>query len=90
MELFTLYYGRKKAKMRPIMTDSFKKCDNYMKARQNNVVGFHEILPAKKGESAWKQKSTTVGGNKCEIPIIRRGKTRINGWISKDGFNPHT
>ncbi len=90
MKLFTLFYGRKKTKMRPIMTDSFKKCENYMKAREHTVTGFHEIRPAEKGASTWKQKTATIGGNKCDIPLIRKGKTRINGWIGKNGFNPHT
>lgn len=91
MDLYTLYYGKSKHKLKPIMTSSKEKCLNYQKARKHTVKGFHEILPAEKGEKEWKQKSSTIGGNKCEVPRINRhGKTTRNGWIGKNGFNEHT
>lgn len=90
MDLFTLYFGRRKAKMSPIMTDSRKKCENYQKAREHTVTGFHEIRPAEPGAKVWRQKSATIGGNRDEVPRIKRGRIQINGWIGKNGFNPHT
>lgn len=91
-DLYTLFYGRKKTAMRPIMTDSLHKVKNYMKAREKNVPGFHEIRPAEKGAVTWKQKTCTIGGNRASsvIRINRRGQNQVNGWISKDGFQPHT
>lgn len=82
MKLHVLMYGRTKNKMQPIMIDSYKKCDNYMKARKN-VAGFHEIIEAPDDAKTWRQKTSTVGGNKYQAG-------RNNGYISKNGFNPHT
>jgi hypothetical protein len=82
MQLFQLLFGKSKKKMRVIMIDSYKKCENYCFARQN-VVGFHRIEQAPIGATVWKQKTCTIGGNKYEA-----GKN--NGWIGKNGFNPHT
>lgn len=74
------------------MTDSYKKCLNYMKARENNVTGFHEIRPAEKDTKVKKKKSCTIGGNKSTVVphINRHGKTVRNGYIDKHGFNQHT
>ena len=73
-----------------LMTDSYKKCENYKNARQN-VKGWHIIKPAESGASVYRKKSTTVGGNKDQIPKINRhGQTSRNGWIGKNGFNQHT
>jgi hypothetical protein len=69
--------------MKPIMTDVKHKCENYRDARAHTVNGWHEIVPAELGAMVWKQKSTTIGGNKPD------GFGR-NGYISKRGFNPHT
>ena len=69
------------------MTDSLHKCENYKKARENNVIGFHEIVIAEAGSKTWRQKSATVGGNKCDVVRVGGG---LNGYISKNGFNPHT
>ena len=92
MQLYILYYGRSKKRMKPIMIDSKKKCENYYNARSNNVKGFHTIEVAPVGSKVWRQKSSTIGGNKeSTVPTINRhGQTRINGYISKNGFNPHT
>ena len=91
MQLHKLLYGKSKKKMHPIMIDTFKKCQNYRDARQN-LVGWHVIVLADKGETVWRKKSATIGGNNCDIvPVINRhGTTRHNGYISKDGFQSHT
>lgn len=91
MDLHTLYYGKSKNRMKPIMTDSKKKCENYMNARSHSVKGFHEIKPAEVGSEIFRKKTCTVGGNKCDVPRIKRnGVTSRNGWIGKGGFNEHT
>lgn len=66
--------------MKPIMVDSFEKCDNYKRARAN-VPGWHKVVEG--GETQWRQKTCTVGGNKYE-------QCKRNGWIGKNGFNLHT
>jgi hypothetical protein len=93
MELYSLFYGRNKKKVKTLlMTDSLKKCQAYMKARQSSVSGFHEILPAEEGADRMRKKSSTVGGNKCNVVphINRHGTTVRNGYISKSGFQQHT
>jgi hypothetical protein len=76
--------------MKPIMVDSKKKCENYEKAR-SNVIGFHSIEIAPPGAKVWKKKTSTIGGNKDVVPKInRQGKTSVNGWIGKNGFQQHT
>ncbi len=92
MQLFTLYYGKNKKRMSPIMVDSHHKCVNYMKAREHTTNGFHEIRPAEKGAEVWRQKSATHGGNKCNVVprINRHGTTGLPGYIDKNGFNAHT
>jgi len=86
-ELFKVLFGRSKKRMKTIMVDKYQKCENYVLAR-SNVLGFHEIVKAEKGEETWRQKSATVGGNRCES-VGRVGKG-ASGYISKNGFNPHT
>lgn len=92
MELYTLFYGTSKKRMHPIMTDSLKKCQNYLDARKHSTKGFHDIKIADKNSDVWRQKSATIGGNKDGgVPTINRhGKTKQNGWIGKNGFNQHT
>ena len=82
MKLYTLLFGRTKKKKKPIMIDSHEKCDRYMKAR-SNVSGFHEIVEAPEGSKTWRQRTATIGGNTCQ-------SHKSNGYISKNGFNPHT
>ncbi len=82
MKLYTLLFGRSKKKMRPIMTDEKHKCENYQKAREHTVEGWHKIVEAEPGAEVWRKKSSTVGGNKDD-----GGRS---GYISKKGFNPHT
>ena len=90
MKLYMLSYGKSKKRMKPIMVDSLKHCEGYEKAR-SNVTGFHTITIAPDGAKVWRQKSSTIGGNKDVVPKInRQGKTSMNGWIGKNGFNPHT
>jgi hypothetical protein len=78
--------------MKPIMTDSKKKCENYQDARTHTVKGFHDIRLAEAGADIFRKKSCTIGGNRDSgVPKINRhGKTVRNGWIGKNGFNPHT
>ena len=88
MKLFVLSFGRTKAGNKsPIMVDSFAKCEAYKKAREAGTgkaaSGFHEIAEAPTGSKTWRQKSATVGGNKCQ-------SHKNNGYISKNGFNAHT
>lgn len=87
-QLYTLLYGKSKKRMKPIMVDTFRKCENYVNARKHSVTGFHEILPAEADATAWRQKSATVGGNRCEM--VQRVGRGPSGYISKNGFNPHT
>ena len=86
-QLFTLLYGKSKKRMKPIMVDTRKKCENYRDARQN-VSGWHDIVPAEAGATVWRQKSATVGGNRCEM--VQRVGRGPSGYIGKNGFNPHT
>lgn len=72
--------------MKPIMIDSYEKCENYRDSRKHTVAGWHEIVEG--GEGVWRKKSCTVGGNKCHS-VGRVGKG-LSGWIGKGGFNPHT
>jgi hypothetical protein len=78
--LYILMFGKSKSKMRPIMIDKKHKCENYRDAR-GNVRGFHDIVDAPPGVKPWRQKSSTIGGNKAD------GKS---GYISKSGFQHHT
>jgi hypothetical protein len=89
MQLFTLLYGKSKKRMHPIMIDERRKCENYRDARENSgVKGWHDIQLAESGAKPWRQKSATVGGNKCES-VQRVGKGPA-GYISKHGFEAHT
>lgn len=87
MKLYTLSYGKSKKRMHPIMTDSWEKCINYKKARQN-CKGWHLIEEAEAEATVWKQKSATIGGNK-PTTVARVGHG-LAGYIGKNGFNPHT
>lgn len=87
MKLYALLYGKSKKKMRPIMIDSYEKCDNYKKAR-NNVAGWHEIIEAPPESETWKQKTCTIGGNKSQsVGRVGHGPA---GYVSNRGFNQHT
>lgn len=93
MDLYSLYHGKSKKKITDhLMTDSYKKCENYMNARKSSVSGFHEIRPAEEGAKIKKRKSCTIGGNKDNrVPHINRNGTTVRfGYISKDGFQQHT
>ena len=86
--LYTLLYGRSKKRMKPIMVDVLHKCKNYLVARMHTVRGWHDIVPAESGAVPWRQKSATVGGNRCEM--VGRVGHGPAGYIDKHGFNPHT
>ena len=86
-------YGKSKKRMHPIMTDDYHKCENYMNARKHSTVGWHDIVPADPDATVWRQKSATIGGNKCTVVgrVLKNGKTTgLNGYIDKNGFQPHT
>ncbi len=87
MDLFVLMFGKSKKKMRPILIDTKDRCLKYQKAREASkgtkaAAGWHQIVEAEKGARPWKQKTSTVGGNKDD-----GGRS---GYISKNGFNAHT
>lgn len=93
MKLYVLKFGRTKAgKKTTVMIDSLHKVEQYKKARETGKKGtksgsgFHEIEPAEPGAKVWRIKSSTIGGNK-DIGTVNG---RQNGYISKEGFNPHT
>ena len=88
MQLYTLLYGKSKKRMKPIMTDERHKCENYMKQREHTVKGWHKIEIAAPSEVVWRQKSATVGGNRCEM--VGRVGHGPSGYISKRGFQQHT
>lgn len=88
MKLYTLLYGKSKKRMKSIMVDELHKCENYMKARSHTVKGWHEIVPASSDATVWRQKSATIGGNRCES--VQRVGHGLSGYINKNGFNPHT
>ena len=74
--------------MYPIMIDTFDKCKNYMDARGLRLNGgWHKIIDADINATTWRQKSATIGGNKCIVPKVGKGPS---GYINKNGFNPHT
>lgn len=81
------------------MVDEKSKCEKYMKARENSgnnsvaARGWHKIELAPPGSTPWRQKSATIGGNKdISGPAVfnRHGIRKVNGYIGKNGFNPHT
>ena len=74
--------------MHPIMTDELHKCENYLKAREHSTNGWHKIVVAEKGAEVWRQKSATIGGNRCEL--VGRVGHGLSGYIGKNGFNSHT
>lgn len=91
--LYTLLFGRSKKRMKPIMVDVLHKCENYRDKREKTKGsdcsrGWHQIVPAEAGAIPWRQKSATVGGNRCEM-VDRVGHGRA-GWIGKAGFQEHT
>jgi hypothetical protein len=93
MKLFSLMYGKSKNKMRCIMTDKLSKCENYKTQREKSKgskcsMGWHEIVPAEAGAEIWRQKSATIGGNRCEM--VQRVGHGLAGYIDRHGFNPHT
>lgn len=87
MKLYQLLYGKSKKRMKPIMIDSREKCSNYRDARQN-VKGWHDIVEAPVGSTVWRQKTCTIGGNKCQV--VARVNHPTPGWVGKHGFSPHT
>ena len=83
MQLYTLFAGKSKKRMWPIMTDELNKCENFRDQRIKSGCSekWHEIKLAEKDASVWRKRSASVGGNKCD------GKS---GYVSKRGFQYHT
>ena len=52
-----------------------------MKARKK-VAGFHEIIEAPDGAKTWRQKSSTIGGNKYQAGRNNGGKLWDGSRIS--------
>ena len=94
MKLFTLSRGRSKARMKPWMIDSKKKCENYRDALNGSDTRkmFYSIEPAPNGSKVWRKQRSTIGGNQpSAVPRINRhGDTSVNGYVSKHGFQAHT
>ena len=97
MKLYTLLFGRSKNRMKPIMIDSLKKCEQYKDARENNVIGFHKIIEAEKGADCWVRKNATIKGSgdktNSHPPIVgKNGENKgVSGYILKGyGFAPNT
>jgi hypothetical protein len=91
--LYTLLFGKSKKRMTPIMIDKLSKVENYKRQREKTkgsdaARGWHEIVPAEAGAVPWRQRSATVGGNRCET-VLRIGHG-LPGWIGKNGFQVHT
>ena len=91
--LYVLLFGRSKKRMKPIMVDVLHKCENYKAQREKSKgskcsYGWHEIVSAEAGAKVWRQKSATIGGNRCES--VQRVGHGLTGYIDKHGFNAHT
>jgi len=65
MHLFTLYRGRKKSKLKPVMTDSQRKCENYQKALKASDIKshFYDVQPADADASIWRKNTSTKWTN---------------------------
>ena len=92
-QLHQLLFGKSKKRMHVIMIDERHKCENYMNARMANngakgCGGWHKIELAPPNSNPWRQKSATVGGNRCEM--VQRVGHGPAGYIDRNGFNPHT
>jgi hypothetical protein len=62
-DLYSVYFGRSKKKINNLlMTDTRKKCENYVKARESNVEGFHEIRLAEEGSKTVPKKNKWKSG----------------------------
>lgn len=61
-DLYSVYFGRSKKKINNLlMTDTKKKCENYVEARKN-VEGFHDIRPAEEGAKTKPKKNKWKSG----------------------------
>ena len=66
MQLFMLMCGKSKGKMKPIMIDERRKCENYMAARvssKSTKAGWYDIVPAPKGAKIWRKDTTNKWTN---------------------------
>ncbi len=65
--------------MRVIMIDKLSTCEQYMKAREHTVKGWHKIEVAPPNSKEWRIKTSTIKKQGVKI-----------GYISKRGFNYET
>lgn len=94
--LYKLVFGRKKSKLNQIlMIGSLNECNRLRKAREATSgtkasAGWHDVILADIGDKPRAHKSCTIGGNKDNSNRPRVIGEKLNGWVSKNGFNPHT
>ena len=60
MQLYTLYRGRSKKRLKPVMTDDLKKVERYRNALQSSDPGsgktwHYDIQPAEEGSTVWRK-----------------------------------
>jgi hypothetical protein len=66
MQLYMLMCGKSKDKMKPIMIDQRRKCENYMIARtasKSTKSKWYDIVPAEKGAKVWRKDTTNQWTN---------------------------
>lgn len=100
MILYHLKIGKSKKKMQTQMIAPLSTVNVYLQSRNANgkTSGkfsdgkWFQVEQADKNQKEFYKKSCTVGGNKSHtVPKInKQGKTVIPGYISKNGFQPHT
>lgn len=77
MQLFILYRGRSKKRLKPVMIDSEKKCENYQKALQASAGknDFYDIQAAPKGSTVWRKSNSSQWTNydSPHPPLVRNG-----------------
>ena len=65
MKLYTLYRGKSKKKLRPVMTDSKRKCENYRHALKKSAGknDSYDLQPAEDGATVWRKNTSTKWTN---------------------------
>lgn len=91
MQLVQLLFGKTKRKLKPIMVDSQRKCEQYKTARERSgVVGWHKIEPAQPRAVVWRQKTATIRGDSKTNSGPKRIGGRESGYIKNGMFNSNT
>jgi hypothetical protein len=78
MQLFILLRGRSKKRLKPVMIDSQKKCENYRQALQaSDVKTWHyDIQPAPAGSTVWRKHNNYgqwTNYNSSNPPLVKNG-----------------